>query len=191
MPARSSDTPHARRAVCLAVAVCAGLPAALSAQQPPALASDLPATGFIARTHAIALRPLTAEAAGRRLVLFIDETDVTALLAAAGEGWVYDAAALPFEGGDHELIAWLVDGEGVWREALRQTFRVPGAFGVETAGAKPSLDLGVKSRLASAFEPVSQGERDTYNDVDGRLGFETELTRYDGSRLTTRAPQGQ
>jgi hypothetical protein len=182
-PTRSS----ARRVAILVAAACAATPTWLLAQAPPALASDLPADGFIARTGAITLRPTVALPAGHRIALFIDDTDVSALLAQAGDGWHYDAAALPLEAGEHALVAWIVDGDGVWREALEQTFRVPGALGIERVGARPSLDLGLKSRLASAFEPAVPGERGTYNDFDGRLGLETEVTRRGGLRLATRA----
>ena len=36
---------------------------------------------------------------------------------------------------------------------------------------KPSLDLGMNSRLASAFEPAVSSERETFNEFDGQFGM--------------------
>jgi hypothetical protein len=156
--------------------------------QSPALSADLPRDGFIARTHVIDLRSsMPLDPATQRVAVFIGGTDVSAILETTPTGWRYDGTLLPLPAGDHELVAWIVQGDTAWHEALRVTFRTPGALGIETAAVRPRLDLGIKSRLASAFEPAAPNERDTFNDFDGQLGIETEIVRHDGLRFTSRA----
>jgi hypothetical protein len=153
----------------------------------PALTSDLPANGFIADTRAIHLKSAGPLDHAQRVVVFIDDTDISALLEISASAWRYDAAVLPFASGEHELVAWIVEGDTAWHEALRTTFNVPGPLGIADANVKPTLELGVKSRLASEFEPAAPGERATYNDLDGRLGIATEVAHYGGTHLGTRA----
>jgi hypothetical protein len=170
----------------LSLLLAAAAPGELRAQQ--RVVSDLPPGGLVARGATITLRTAAGQdVATDRLALFIDRTDVSALVRWTGTGWTYDAGALPLSSGGHELTAWLIGADGAWREALRQTFRVPGPLGIDSVGVEPALDVGLKSRLASAFQPESPGERETYNDLVGQLGFDAQVLRYDGLRLRAAA----
>lgn len=182
MPATTYSAAAAFAAVTLATLAVSPV-----AGQQPALTSDLPASGFIAGTRAIHLKSAAPLGDAQRVVVFVDDTDVSALLETSASAWRYDAAMLPIESGVHELIAWIVESDTTWHEALRTTFTVPGTLGIAEADVKPTLELGVKSRLASAFEPAVPGERATYNDFDGRFGVATEVTHYGGTRFGTRA----
>jgi len=189
VPSPRSEVRTHRCSIAWPIALLALAAGAASADaQQPVLASDLPREGFIARTRSIDLNPVAGFDAGPyRVVVLIDDTDVTGILESTADGWRYDATLLPLPSGEHELVAWLIDDDATWREVLRETFRVPGAFGVEATTVEPTLDIGVKSRLASAFEPAVQGERDTYNDFDGQLGLDAGVVRHGGDRGALRA----
>lgn len=151
-----------------------------------ALRADLPATGFAARTQQITILADQPLRDGERLALFVDDVDVTALVRPVPNGWVYSAADVPLGPGAHELVAWIVESDTLWTESLRQPFRVAGALTLEQAALRRGLDVGIKSRLASAFEPAIGGERSTFNDVDGQLSLDGELTHHGGATAGVR-----
>jgi hypothetical protein len=191
VPSKASRRRNPSRAITPATITLAAI-AALAGPLPAAarqvrLETDLPAQGFIGRTRPVHVAVAAGEASGLHVALFIDRLDVSALVQRSADGWLYDPAALPLPSGEHELVAYTVDADGTYSEVLRQPFRVPGPLGIEDVAFKPTGDLGLKSRLASEFNPVSPGERDTYNDLDGRFGFDTEIVRYDGMRFATRS----
>lgn len=164
---------------------CAALTSRAAAQQ--RITFDPAADGPVAATGSITIRAEPTLQSTGRLAVFIDGTDITALLEARGDRWVYDAAALPFVSGAHEVVAWIVTADSTWQEAARSTFRVPGAFGVDSAMIAPTLELGVKSRLASRFEPADPTERSTYNDLDGRFELGVDIRHYRGTRVSATA----
>jgi hypothetical protein len=161
----------------------------LAAQQPPPqVRIAVPRDAFIAQDHAITLafsRPLDERA--ERAAVFFGTTDVSDLFVRTPTELRYAAGVLPLPAGERDIVVYLVTESG-WQELARQPMHVVGRFGIESTRLAPSLDMGVKSRLASGREPAEPPpDRPTYNDFDGQLGFETEVVRLGGSRLATRS----
>ncbi|HUF68642.1 MAG TPA: hypothetical protein VMM79_08285 [Longimicrobiales bacterium] len=186
MRPKASQRQH--RTTRLVAAVIAALVTPLCAAGQVRIESDLPAQDWIERTRQIRFAVAgAADADPQRIAVFIDVLDVSALLVRTADGWLYDPAVLPLPSGQHELVAYVVEDDGRFTEALRQPFGVPRPLGIEDVAFKPTADIGLKSRVASAFEPASPAERATYNDLDGRFGIDTEIERYDGLRFSTRS----
>jgi hypothetical protein len=155
--------------------------------QVPVLTSELLDGSVVDATRSLDIEASRALNADERLAVFVDGVDITPVLRATATKWTYDAAALPLQAGERELLAWIIVRDSVWHEALRVRFRVPGALDIDSAAVQPTLELGLKSRLASTFRPAAPGERSTFNDVDGRFELTGGLSHYGGLRFSTRA----
>ncbi|CAN5698582.1 hypothetical protein BH23GEM9_BH23GEM9_19750 [soil metagenome] len=171
----------------MAVAMAMAVALPLRAQQ-PTVRMGVAHDAFIAQDHAITLafsRPLDATV--ERAAIFFGTTDVTDLFVGTATELRYRTGALPLPAGDRDIVVYLVTESG-WHEIARQPMRVAGRFRVESTRLAPSLDMGLKSRLASGSEPAGpRSDRPTYNDFDGQLGLETEVVRLGDARLATRS----
>lgn len=176
---------------------------------PPAVASDLPAEGWIDRDTPVELtldRPLGR---GERVAVFAGTTDVTDLFrpSAGGEALRYAPRAVGLPAGESELTVYHVtegpvdagagtsatdgsaapgsatdgaSGPARWEEVARFPLRVRGALGLETARFDPSLDLSLEGQLAEGHDPEEAAPlRSTYQDLSGQLSVDGEVTRGD------------
>lgn len=170
----------------LLLAVLVAAARALPAQEPAGAAgtaalvveASLPDDGYVSRDEVIELRfnrPLTA---GERVVVFVDEADLTDLFRNVPGGMRYAPQIVLLPAGESELAVHLVTADGEWQEVGRFPLRVRGSLGFEHAGVSPGVDLGVEAQLAEGHEPEGGSPSGyTYQELTGQLSLESEAVR--------------
>lgn len=124
------------------------------------------------------LRMPRALAAGERLAIFIDRTDVTALFTALPDRLVYRGDDYPLPAGSHEVIVWLVSAEGAWKEIGRFPFKAVSRRGFLKSVVAPAADLTGKGQLAESHRPDQNAPpRSSFHDATMQMTIRTEHER--------------
>lgn len=136
-------------------------------------------TGWIPPTQPLELKisrgPTDAEG---RLAVFIDQTDVTALVRTGTTRMTYGPNAMPLPSGQHEIVVSLVAPDGSWRELGRFPIKVLTRRGFESSKVKRSLDMSNKGQVGYHEVPASSfGQRNYFQDLTLQGGLSTELRR--------------
>jgi hypothetical protein len=143
---------------------------------------------YVPHNHALQLklsRPIGSEEG--KVVVFIDQTDVTQLIRVSPSLISYGPNALPLPAGQHEVIVSLVRSDDTWSELGRFPVKVLTRRGFESAAIRPSLDLSNKGQVGLHEIPENAfGTRSTFQDVTLQGGMATELQR-GGFALRTQA----
>lgn len=115
------------------------------------------------------------------LMVFVDNTDITALFTIEGEAdLVYPGGVVPFSPGEHELIVFLNKGPEDWNEIARLPMQVLTESGFEEGEISPRLDVAVNAQNKFDYEKdASKPDRLTFQDTEMQAGLVTRHTRGD------------
>lgn len=132
--------------------------------------------GWVDRDEAIevTIDPIP-EAAEGRLAVMLGELDATELFARRGEALRYRPELMPLPTGRTELVVYLVERSGDWRELGRTTLSVRTRGGFEKVDWAPRLDLQGKSRFVDERTPGPGG--DTWEDATAQADVRLDLER--------------
>ena len=113
-----------------------------------------------------------------RLVVFIGDLDVSALLEHVGERVVYRARPVALASGEHEVIVYLERRADEWSELGRWPLRVLQRGGFEKADLVPHLAFNNKGQIAAGQEPVTEPiQRAAFQDFSANFGLQTVVER--------------
>ena len=113
-----------------------------------------------------------------RLVVFIGDLDVSALLERVGERVVYRPRPVTLPSGVHEVIVYLERRADEWNELARWPLRVLQRGGFEKADLVPRLAVNNKGQIAAGQEPVTEPiPRAAFQDFSANFGLQTVLER--------------
>lgn len=97
---------------------------------------------------------------GGRLAVFVDATEVTALLRTTGSELVYPADAPPLPAGERRIKVFIASADESWQAVAEFPSKILARGGFVVAEAKPTVDLTGKARLDLSFEPAEQAPTD-------------------------------
>ena len=113
-----------------------------------------------------------------RLVVFIGDLDVSALLERVGERVVYRPRPVALPSGEHEVIVYLERRSDEWKELARWPLRVLQRGGFEKADLVPRLAFNNKGQIAAGQEPVTEPiPRAAFQDFSANFGLQTVVER--------------
>jgi hypothetical protein len=121
-----------------------------------------------------------------RIAVMVGSLDVSALVRAAGSRVTYRPAASALPAGEHELIAYEVEGDSTWREIGRYSLKILTARGFTRTAATPQLDLASAGQLDQGVPDGSPApDRLRYQDATATAALETRLERPGASFVTS------
>ena len=127
----------------------------------------------------------TLQSAGERFAMMLGTTDVSALLDVRGTRVSYRPLAARLPTGDSEIVAYLVNDAGEWREVGRFPLRVRSRIGVDAGNVVPSADLSSNGPLNQSYGTgAPPPDRRTYQDLTLRLGMASNV-RQSAWQMTT------
>lgn len=188
----SSSTPRrTQRWCCIPIAVLALqavmlADAAASGDDPPVQAGWDVQSWRSARAGFTLIINQAALPDGGRLAVFVDATEVTALLRATADELVYPADAPPLPAGERRIKVFIASGDKDWQPVAEFPLKILTRSGFEVAEVKPTVDLTGKARLDSSFESTAQAPADEASRLGTmQLGMTTRHLR-DGLAFASR-----
>lgn len=121
------------------------------------------------------------------LAFFIGEKDISAFVSKrAGNIYIYDAVSLSLPSGNNTLTVY--DRSGDWEEIGNIELRVLTASGYSISKITPTVDVNLNSKLSDSRsgDRIEDPERETYNDLDASINFESEHEK-NGLNITASA----
>jgi hypothetical protein len=114
-------------------------------------------------------RPITGQEG--RLAVLVGTEDRTDLMVPTAKGLSYPGHGIPLSSGEREVVVYLVDASGEWKELGRFPLKVKFPGGLEKLEGTPRIDMGMKGVLSQNKdpEPDSGTERDTFQDFTGQI----------------------
>lgn len=158
-----------------------------AAQDAPAVTAGSDINDWIAPRHRIEFTLDPSAVSGGRVVVFIGETDYTALFERQGNRLVYTARPVPLPSGSHEATVYLVSPDSKWQEIGRFSLRVLSTEGFESVTVNPRLGLNNKGQVAEGHTPSENApQRDAFQDFAVNTGWQTRHVRQ-GWSVSTQA----
>lgn len=170
---------HPAVALLLVVGATLLAPASAKGQNGLSLVPAMPADDFISSNAPIEFRVTGAASADMpALAVFIDDTDVSALIERDGDTFRYTPSVLRLPAGEQQVIVYQVGESGAWNEVGRIPIRVLTRRGFERISYDPRLALENTGQVAEdhSLDQLAP-DRDKYQDFTFRMGFETRHVR--------------
>ncbi|NIP30355.1 MAG: hypothetical protein GTO02_08610, partial [Candidatus Dadabacteria bacterium] len=114
----------------------------------------------------------------RNIAVFINDTDITALVTIQDGKIIYDPKSLSLPPGESNLIVYEITQQGQWNELGKFQLQARDRLGFERAEIVPTLELGYKSQLYADHNDGNDPGRDQYIDFEGGLNLRTVHERY-------------
>lgn len=149
--------------------------ATASDSTPPVATARWAADRVQASRSALELDLSRALGPGERLAMVIGNTDVSAGLELAGTRARFRPVGWRLPAGDAEVVTYLVDAAGGWREIGRAPLKVATRLGFERARVAPSIDLNSTGQLDHSVDPGQVPGRGAYQDLTVRIGIENSV----------------
>ncbi len=113
--------------------------------------------------------------------VIIGATDVTSLLLVGSNNLLrLDSRVFSLPRGESEVVLYLVNGTGEWREISRQLLQVHMPGGFESSEFNPQLNLTNKGQLdENTFGDAVKSDRQRFQDIAAQIGFTSRHTRGD------------
>ncbi len=120
----------------------------------------------------------------RNVAVFINDTDITALVTIEDGKIIYDPKSLSLPPGESNLIVYEITQQGQWNELGKFHLQARDRLGFERAEIVPTLEIGYKSQLYADHNEGNDPGRDQYIDFEGGLNLRTVHERYPVSFAT-------
>ncbi len=121
-------------------------------------------------------RPVTAQEG--RLAVLVGTEDRTDLMVPTSRGLRYSGHQMPLPSGEREIVVYLVQPSGEWKELARFPLKVKYPGGFDKVEVTPRIDLGMKGILSQNKDPEPEPgtERTTFQDFNGQFDLSGGVT---------------